>query len=80
MLVKMVTAGGEEHGLINVLSNHVADDGFKNVDPKIKGSLEKQRKNHAKKVKARMVGRSGGARSHNRCEYYTFTQKNWRIR
>ena len=55
----MATASGEEHGLINTLTNSVCDDGFKNINPKIKGSLEKLKKDHAKIVKARYINNRG---------------------
>lgn len=47
------TPTGEQHGLINVLSNSVPFDDFKNIDPKIKSECEKQKKEDAKLVKVK---------------------------
>lgn len=65
MLVTMVTANGEEHGLINTLSNHVPDDGMKHINPKIKESLVKKKKDDARIVKARYINHRG---SHERLD------------
>ena len=62
MQIKMITASGEEHGLINTLSNHVPDDGFKNINPKIKTQLEKKKKDDAKRVTARLICRRANER------------------
>ena len=59
MLVKMVTTSGEEHGLINILSNHVPVSASENIDPKIKSSFEKKKKDDAKKVRARLISHRG---------------------
>lgn len=53
----MVTAAGEEHGLINTLSNHVPDKGDKDINPKIKSAYEKKKKDDAKMVKARLMAK-----------------------
>lgn len=57
-LVK-VTASGEEHGLINTLSNHVPDDGMKSINPKIKAQMEKKKKDDSRLVKARYINHRG---------------------
>lgn len=59
MIVTMVTQTGEEHGLINTMSNHVPDTGFAHINPKIKATLEKKKKDDAKIVKARLISHRG---------------------
>ena len=59
MKIKMCTAAGEEHGLINTLTNSVPDTGFKHIDPKIKSQLEKKKKDDARIVKARYLNSRG---------------------
>lgn len=59
MKIKMVTTSGEEHGLINTMSNHVPDTGLANLNPKIKGQVEKKRKDDSKIVKAKLISRRG---------------------
>jgi len=59
MLIKRCTASGEEHGLINTISNQVADKGDSQVNPKIKSSYEKKRKDDAKLVKAQYINHRG---------------------
>ena len=44
MTVAMATASGESHGLINVLTNSVPFDEFKNMKPEYKKELERQKK------------------------------------
>lgn len=55
----MTTASGEEHGIINVISNHVPYDGFKHMSPEHKAQIEKEKKEDAKLVKARYINHSG---------------------
>lgn len=57
--VAMATAAGEEHGLINVLSNSVPFNDFKNYKPEHKTFLEKEKKNDAKLVKAEYLNSRG---------------------
>lgn len=59
MHIKLVTAGGEEHGLINVLTNHNAHDDFKNFKPEHKKQLEAERKEDARIVKAEYLNSRG---------------------
>lgn len=59
MKIKLCTAAGEEHGLINTLTNSVPDTGFKHIDPKIKSSIEKKKKDDSKIVKARYINHRG---------------------
>jgi hypothetical protein len=47
----MATQSGELHGMIDVKTNSVEDNGFKYFDPKHKAALEKQRKEHGRLVK-----------------------------
>lgn len=51
--ITLCTATGEQHGLINVLSNSVPFDDFKNIDPKIKAQCEKEKKEDARLVKVK---------------------------
>lgn len=56
----MVTASGEQHGLINQVANSVkAEDGFKNMKPELKEQCEKQKKHDNKLIKARYLNTRG---------------------
>lgn len=57
--VRMATASGEEHGLINTLTNSVPFDEFKNFKSEHKKELEAQRKEDAKVVKAEYMNSRG---------------------
>jgi hypothetical protein len=46
-IVAMVTASGEEHGLINTLTNSVVHDEFKHFKPEHKKFLEAEKKEDA---------------------------------
>lgn len=59
VLVKMVTASGEEHGLVNTMSNFSPEKGTEGLNPKIKSSYEKKRKDDSKVVKARYINHRG---------------------
>lgn len=59
MQVVMCTAAGEQHGLINTLTNSVEADGFKNINPKIKTTLENKKKHDSKIVEARYLNSRG---------------------
>ncbi len=48
-----VTASGEQHGLINTLSNSVPFDDFKNMRPDVKAKCEKEKKEDARLVKVK---------------------------
>jgi hypothetical protein len=58
-LVKMATASGEEHGMINVLTNSVQFDEFKHMKPEHKKELERQKKEDARLVKAEYMNSRG---------------------
>ncbi len=58
-LVRMVTASGEEHGLIDTWGNSVPFDDFKHMDPKTKAECEKQKKEDQRIVKCRYINRRG---------------------
>jgi len=55
----MATAGGEQHGLINTLTNSVPFDDFKNMKPEHKKELERQKKEDSRFVKAEYMNSRG---------------------
>jgi hypothetical protein len=55
----LVTASGEQHGLINTLANSVQFDDFKHMDPATKAKAEKLKKEESKIVKARYLNSRG---------------------
>lgn len=55
----MVTHAGEEHGLINVLTNSVPFDDFKHMKPEQRKEMEKQKKEDSRKVKAEYMNSRG---------------------
>jgi hypothetical protein len=57
--LRLATASGEEHGLINTLTNSVPFDEFKNFKPEHKKALEAERKEDAKIVKAEYLNSRG---------------------
>jgi len=57
--IKMYTANGEAHGLVNTLTNSVEDNGFKHMSPEIKAKLEKEKKDDAIVKKYEYVNRKG---------------------
>jgi hypothetical protein len=57
--IAQVTAAGEAHGLVDVRTNAVVDDGFKHMDPKIKAIVEKEKKEDAKIVEVEYINRTG---------------------
>ena len=57
--VVMVTASGEEHGLINTIGNSVKDDGFKRFEEKDRAAMEKLKKEESRIVKARYINHRG---------------------
>ena len=59
MTVAMATASGESHGLINVLTNSVPFDEFKNMKPEYKKELERQKKEDSRMVKAEYLNSRG---------------------
>lgn len=55
----LATASGEQHGLINTLTNSVPFDDFKNMKPEHKKELERQKKEDARIVKAEYMNSRG---------------------
>lgn len=55
----LCTASGEQHGLINTLSNNVPFDDFKNMKPEHKKQLEAEKKEDARIVKAEYMNSRG---------------------
>jgi hypothetical protein len=54
-----VTATGEQHGLINTLTNSVNFDDFKHMDGKTKEICKKEKKEDERLVKVRYMNRRG---------------------
>ncbi len=59
MQVVMATATGEQHGLVNTLTNSVPFDDFKNMKPDHKKQLEAEKKEDTKIVKAEYMNSRG---------------------
>lgn len=59
MSILLVTASGEQHGLINTIANSVPDNGFKHMDPKWKEKAKKMKEEDHRKVKARYINKRG---------------------
>lgn len=57
--IAMATASGEVHGLINVLTNSVQFDEFKNFKPEHKKEMERMKKEDSKLVKAEYMNSRG---------------------
>ena len=57
--VVMTTAAGEEHGLINTLTNSSKANDFKHFTPEHKAYLEKEKKNDARLVQAEYLNMRG---------------------
>lgn len=57
--ITLATAAGEQHGLINTLTNSVPFDDFKNMKPEHKKELERQKKEDARLVKAEYMNSRG---------------------
>lgn len=57
--LRLATAWGEEHGLINVLTNSVPYDEFKNFKPEHKKQLEHEKKEDSRMVKAKYLNSRG---------------------
>lgn len=57
--VLMATASGEQHGLINTLTNSVPFDDFKNFKPEHKKEMERLKKEKARVVKAEYMNARG---------------------
>lgn len=59
MTVAMATASGELHGKINVLTNSVPFDEFKNMKPEHKKEMERKKKEDSRIVKAEYMNSRG---------------------
>ncbi len=59
MTLLMATASGEQHGLINTLTNSVSFDDFKSMTPANKAKLEKEKKEDSRLVKAEYMNSRG---------------------
>lgn len=59
MAILQATATGEQHGLINTLTNSVPFDDFKNMSPSTKAKLEKEKKEDARIVKVEYLNSKG---------------------
>lgn len=57
--IRLVTAAGEEHGLINVIPNRVPHDDFKNFKPEHKKEMEARKKEDAKIVRVEYMNSRG---------------------
>lgn len=57
--VLMATASGEQHGLINTLTNSVEDNDFKYFKPEHKKELQQQKKEDCRMVKAEYLNSRG---------------------
>jgi hypothetical protein len=57
--VLMATAAGEQHGLINILTNSVPFDEFKNFKPEHKKEMERKKKEDSRMVKAEYMNSRG---------------------
>lgn len=55
----MVTAAGEEHGLVNTLTNNVEANDFKHMKPEHKKEMERQKKEDSRVVKAEYMNSRG---------------------
>lgn len=53
------TATGEQHGLVNTLTNSVQFDDFKHMSPATKAKLEKEKKEDARLVKVEYLNSRG---------------------
>jgi hypothetical protein len=54
-MIKMVTATGEEHGLINTITNSCEDNDFKHCAPHIAEELRKQKKEDSRMVEVTLI-------------------------
>lgn len=55
----MATASGEQHGLINTLTNSNTFDDFKHMTPENKAKVQKEKKEDSRIVKARYINHRG---------------------
>jgi len=59
MAILQATATGEQHGLINTLTNSVPFDDFKHMSPSTKAKIEKEKKEDSRMVKAEYLNSRG---------------------
>ena len=59
MRLALMTASGEQHGLINTLTNSVPFDDFKNMKPEYKKEMERCKKEDTRVVKAEYMNSRG---------------------
>ncbi len=59
MTITTATTNGEEHGLINTLSNSVKFNDFAGMTPETKAKAEKLKKEESRMVKARYINHRG---------------------
>lgn len=59
MQLTLCTAGGEQHGLVNTLTNSVPFDDFKNMKPEHKKEMERRKKESSRYVKAEYMNSRG---------------------
>ena len=57
--IVMATSSGEQHGLVNTLTNSVPFDDFKHMKPEHKKELERQKKEDARIVRAEYMNSRG---------------------
>lgn len=55
----LMTAGGEQHGLVNVIPNSVKTENLEHMKPEMKAKVEKQKKEDNRMVKARYINYRG---------------------
>ncbi len=55
----LVTASGEEHGMIKQLANSVQGDGFQHMTPEAKAEAQRKKKEDSRLVKARYLNSRG---------------------
>jgi hypothetical protein len=58
-MITLCTAQGEQHGAINTITNAVQFDDFKNMTPEHKAQCQKQKKEDARIVKAKLIAKNG---------------------
>jgi hypothetical protein len=77
----MVTASGEQHGMINRMPNQVPFDGFKNFAPEHKAKLEKEMKEDNRVVKAEYINSNGRSERLEKkyCKYPGDDIQEWRF-
>lgn len=76
----MVTAAGEQHGLINTLTNAVPFDDFKHMEPSVKAKVEKEKKEDSRMVKVEYIARAKNERlDKHYCRYSGDPIQQWHM-